>query len=267
MTSTNNVTTDPPQAANSPTPETLNDKTALDNTSNESESDLLSISSNHSDFYKDVFKTRYNEHIKNHSSILNFKNYFNYLNLEKHNDNDSQIPLFVCDICLKKGTDIILCDICYNSAHEQCLNDPNINGDDYICERCKFLDEQLLLDAVPCYYCNQTKGLMKKLDNGAYAHYYCDKYLKGEFVKRNCLCCVCNKKQPFGLQCQFDGCDKVFDVKCGFVKYKQVVYCKEHLIKVDKILLLNKKRKKSNENKNNGDNCSTKNNKNDDNKE
>ena len=159
MTSTNNAPSNPPQTPPSQ-PENLPDKTPVDIPSNDDiESDLLSISSNHSDFYKDVFKTRYNEHIKNHSSILNFKNYFNYLNLEKHNDNESQIPLFVCDICLKKGTDIILCDICYNSAHEQCLSDPNINGDDYICERCKFLDEQLLLDAVPTIQNEITQAL------------------------------------------------------------------------------------------------------------
>lgn len=207
--------------------------------------------SSRSSFYKEMYineDTDPNSTVQKYKAIINFKNYFNFLN---ENDDDDYVAYYKCEICHEKDGGMLLCDICYNAVHEKCLQSESPLSDDWICDRCKFIMSEPVTDEitpVPCFYCPSfiVKGMMKKIKEGHFAHIDCDNYYMNknnkDFIAKDKKCYLCNQATPYSIKCQFDGCEKTFHYKCQLYKSKQELYCNEHLIKVDEILLKMKRK-------------------------
>ena len=211
-----------------------------------------SSSSSKSSFYKEMFFSA--ERFRGtpqeeFSSVINYKNFFNFININD-SDGSEDRPLFKCELCHKKDTGVILCDVCFGSIHEKCLLNYVVR-EDFICERCKYLVNSMSgVKEVSCMYCpkKNVRGLMKQLQDN-WAHYDCYEYFKDEnnlkSIQTSGICEVCKSKSSYLLKCQYENCTKSFHYRCGLKSYRQSLYCQEHLILLDDILL-KKKRQREN---------------------
>jgi NuA3 HAT complex component NTO1 len=102
------------------------------------------------------------------------------IRIDKNDNNDT----IVCDVCLgdddAEGDEIIICELCNVATHQSCYGGdikdrlPLVNSP-WFCDRCKELlsDKRKKCTDIKCKLCPDIEGIMKKLNDGTWAHVGC----------------------------------------------------------------------------------------------
>jgi len=152
--------------------------------------------------------------------------------LENQPSDVTDLPCSVCNAPeWNEENLIVFCDGCDVAVHQQCYGIEVVPpGDEpWLCRRCESRET-----TVRCCMCPMKGGALKRTKDGRWAHIACALWIPGPYLEdvdtmepirgienvpaehANKVCCLCQKKVGFCVECTEPGCPHWFHVTCAF---------------------------------------------------